>query len=122
MTERPRRTRSLALAAVAQAPIVLAAVLAVGFGYLAALLVSGRPVYTLDVLAAAAAAAVTGAAMLWTVARMARAGDRAVADAARRTTSPTRTQQLPAGPPDVAAAQARVDSAQSARHAFRSPQ
>lgn len=124
MTDKPRRTRSLALAATQQAPIVLAAVLAVGFGYLGALLVSGRTVATFDIAAALTAALATGAGMLWTVARMARAGDAAVADALQRRAA-TGTQRLAAveRPDQVPAdelarrdVQARVDRARPARH------
>lgn len=124
MTGQPRRTRSLALAAARQAPIVLAAVIAVGFGYLAALLVSGRTVATFDIAAAGAAALATGTAMLSVIARMATAGDRAVTDALQRRAT-TGTHRLPAVdrpdhiPADEVArrdAQHRVDRAQPARH------
>lgn len=143
MANRPRRARSLAIAAAAQAPIMLGATILTGFAGLAALLVSGRTVRTLDICAAAVGAVITAVALLWVVDRMARAGDDAVDRAVTRRDPPTSTRAFPAvqarhteppsaDPPDYAgdraaaqdelrAAQARVDRAHPARHVDRRP-
>lgn len=89
---RVRSGRILA-AAVRQIPAIVVAVLLVGFGYLAALLRSGRTVGTWDVVAAAAAGAVTGLLGVYLVAAMSRAAQTAI-DHAR-----ARTDTAPPAPP-----------------------
>lgn len=115
------KQRTLDRDALRQTGAILAGTIISGFAYLFALLLSGRPVTTWDVAAAAVAAAVTGWTGLHCTWRMARAANAALADTRRRTGSPTATRQLPAAvSPEVAQAQARVNAAHSAgRHTPR---
>lgn len=89
----PVRASRLITAMTRQAPVILAGVVAVGAGYLAAAAAAGRPITVWDVIASAAAAAVTGLVGVRVAASMARAAQTAVEQ--------TRRAQTPA--PDSAA-------------------
>lgn len=92
------RSQRVGDAAVRQTPLIVVGTILAGFGYLAALIVAGRPVTVWDLAAGVASALLTGAVGVWTTWSMARAAQAALD---RRPAQPRPTQSTATGLPVV---------------------